>query len=85
MIIKTKKYQFPKKTYVSLALTSFLKNQWWYALGPLLFISIAFFLPSYKWWFIIPGVLVPLLYVAFFALQFAGVTQLEQNKLCSKN
>jgi hypothetical protein len=81
MIIKTKKYQFPKKTYVSLALTSFLKDQWWYGFGPLLFISLAFIMPSYKWWFIVPGLLVPILYVGFFALQFAGVTQLEQNKI----
>ncbi|TAH24411.1 MAG: YcxB family protein [Cytophagales bacterium] len=81
MIIKTKKYQFPKKTYISIGLSTLVKNQWWYLFGPILFGCIAFALPSYKWWFIIPAILTPLLYILFWAIQFAGVTQLEQNKI----
>lgn len=81
MIIKTKKYQLPKQTYIRIGLTTLLKKQWWYVLGPIAFGCIAFLLPSYKWWFITPAVLAPILYILFWAIQFAGVTQLEQNKI----
>ena len=81
MIIKTKKYQFPKQTYITIGLTNLLKSQWWYIFGPIIFGCIAFALPSYKWWFIVPAILAPILYVLFWAIQFAGVTQLEQNKI----
>jgi len=81
MIVKTKKYQLPKKTYINLGLMELLKKQWWYILGPIALGCIAFALPSYKWWFIIPAILIPILYLLFWAIQFAGVTQLEQNKV----
>ncbi len=81
MIVKTKKYQLPKKTYINLGIIVLLKKQWWYILGPLVIGCIAFFLPSYKWWFIVPAILAPILYLLFWAIQFAGVTQLEQNKI----
>jgi predicted membrane protein len=81
MIVKTKKYQLPKKTYVMLGLTSLFKKQWWYIAGPILFGCIAFILPGYKWWFIVTALLVPIGYLLFWAIQFAGVTQLEQNKV----
>jgi hypothetical protein len=81
MIVKTKKYQLPKNTYVRLGLISLLKKQWWYIAGPLLFACIAFLLPNYKWWFIITALVVVAGYMLFWAIQFAGVTQLEQNKV----
>lgn len=81
MIVKTKKYQFPKKTYVKIALLNMLKQQWWYIGAPLLVGAIAFILPDYKWWFISLAILIAVGYVLFWAIQFAGVTQLEQNKI----
>ncbi len=81
MIIKTKKYQFPKKTYIQIALMSILKKQWWFIGGPILFGAIAFALPAYKWWFIVTAILVVILYILFWAIQFVGVTQLPQNQI----
>ncbi len=81
MIIKTKKYQLPKKTYIQVALMSILKKQWWFIGGPILLGSIAFALPAYKWWFIVTAILVVVLYILFWAIQFVGVTQLPQNQI----
>lgn len=81
MIVKTKKYQLPKKTYVKIGLLSLLKKQWWYGGGPILLASVAFLLPQYKWWFIISALVIAVGYLLFWAIQFAGVTQLEQNKV----
>ncbi len=81
MIVKTKKYQLPKKTYVKVGLLALLRKQWWYIFGPLALASIAIFLPSYKWWFIISAFLIAAGYILFWAIQFAGVTQMEQSKV----
>jgi hypothetical protein len=81
MIVKTKKYQLPKKTYVKLGLISLLKKQWWYFAAPLLIGSVAFLLPDYKWWFISSAFTLAFAYILFWVIQFAGVTQLEQNKI----
>jgi hypothetical protein len=81
MIVKTKKYQLPKKTYVKLGLITLLKKQWWYFAAPLLIGSIAFLLPDYKWWFISSSFTLAFAYILFWLIQFAGVTQLEQNKV----
>jgi hypothetical protein len=81
MIIRTKKYQLPKKTYVKIALTNLLKKQWWYIFGPIAFAAIAFFLPEYKWWFIVTAIIAVVGYILFWAIQFTGVTQLPQNQI----
>ncbi|HEX8549003.1 MAG TPA: YcxB family protein [Cytophagaceae bacterium] len=81
MIVKTKRYQLPKKVYVQIGLTTVLKKTWWYAAGPILLASLAFVFPSYKWWFIVPAILIAIGYVLFWAIQFAGVTQLPQNQV----
>ena len=81
MIVKTKKYQFPKKTYIQIATMSLLKKQWWYIAGPVLFGCIAFLLPDYKWWFISIAIAAPILYLLFWVVQFTGVTQLPQNQI----
>ncbi|MCU0429084.1 MAG: YcxB family protein [Cytophagaceae bacterium] len=81
MIAKTKKYQLPKNTYVKLALINLIKKQWWYIAGPIAFACLAFIMSDYKWWFIITSLVVTLLYVGFWALQFFGVTQLPQNQI----
>jgi hypothetical protein len=77
MIIKTKKYQLAKNTYIKIALVNALKKQWWaflIALG-----ICAFTFVSY--WFLALGILGAVLFVAFWAIQFAGITQVDQYKV----
>jgi len=79
MIIKTKKYQLPKNTYIKLAMTSALKRQWWVGL---IYVGLmaGYFLAPSIWWFIGPSIAL-VLYLLFWFIQFTGVTQLEQGKL----
>lgn len=81
MIIKTKKYQLPKNTYVKSALFGLLKKQWWYSALPIAIMAMTFIWPSLWAWFIFPGLLIAIGYVLFWLIQFTGVTQLEQNKI----
>ena len=79
MIIKTRKYKLPTSTYIKLGMTSVLKQQWWVALIVIALCSAYFFLPN-NWWFY--GTAIALvLYLLFWLIQFAGVTQLEQSKI----
>ena len=79
MIVKTKKYKLPTGTYIKLALKNVLLEQWWVILIALAIASGAFFV--FSWWWIIGAVLGYGLYVLFWLIQFAGVTQLEQSKI----
>lgn len=78
MIVRTKKYQLPTKTYIKTALTAVLKEQWWVGLIFLAICSGYFFIPNI--WWIIGAVIALVLYLLFWLIQFAGVTQLEQGK-----
>ncbi len=78
MIVRTKKYQLPTRTYIKIALKAVLMQQWWVGLIYLALCSPVFLLPSH-WW--ITGATIALvLYLLFWLIQFAGVTQLEQGK-----
>lgn len=79
MIVKTKKYQLPKKTYIKLGLVSLLKAQWWLFFIPIAILGLNFI--EHSFWFYFLAVLVPTLYLLFWLIQFAGVTQLEQGKM----
>lgn len=79
MIVKTKKYQLSKNKYIKLALTSVLKEQWWVILIALA-ISAGYFWIASPWWMIGAGIGL-VLYILFWLIQFAGVTQLEQGKM----
>ena len=79
MIVKTKKYKLPTGTYIKLALKNVLLEQWWVIPIALAIASGAFFI--FSWWWIIGAVLGYGLYVLFWLIQFAGVTQLEQSKI----
>lgn len=81
MIVKTKKYELPTKTYIQVGLMTILRNQWWIFPIPVVLASLAFVWPSYMWWFIIVPFVLLGLYILFWAIQFTGVTQLEQNKI----
>ena len=79
MIVKTKKYQLPTGTYIKIALVNILKQQWWVIPIALAIACGYFWIPSI--WWIIGAVLAYGLYVLFWAIQFTGVTQMEQNKV----
>lgn len=79
MIVKTKKYKLPTGTYIKLALKNVLLEQWWVIPIALAIASGAFFI--FSWWWIIGAVVGYGLYVLFWLIQFAGVTQLDQSKI----
>jgi hypothetical protein len=79
MNVKTKKYKLESGTYIKLALLEVLKQQWWVSLIVLAICVPYFFIPS-MWWFIGAGIGV-VVYLLFWLIQFAGVTQLEQTKM----
>jgi hypothetical protein len=79
MIVKTKKYKLDTTQYIKMALTRVLKEQWWVILIAVAIAAGYFWIPS--WWWISMAVLAYLLYVLFWLIQFAGVTQMEQNKV----
>ena len=78
MIVKTKKYKLETGTYIKLALANVIKEQWWVFLIVAAIMS-GYFLIASHWW--ITGALIAyVLYILFWLIQFAGVTQLEQGK-----
>jgi hypothetical protein len=79
MIIKTKKIQLNKKFYVKHSLFTTLKRKWWFFLIPIALIGISVFI--FSWWWIILGILVAVLFIIFWLIQFVGITMLEQNKV----
>ncbi|HNP17584.1 MAG TPA: YcxB family protein [Fulvivirga sp.] len=79
MNVKTKKYKLESGTYIKLALLEVLKQQWWVSLIVLAICAGHFWIAS-AWWFIGAGIGV-VLYLLFWLIQFAGVTQLEQSKM----
>lgn len=79
MIVKTKKYQLEKGTYIKLAMKNLVREQWWVFLIAAAIMCGAFFI--FSWWWFIGPVIALILYFLFWLIQFAGVTQLEQNKI----
>jgi hypothetical protein len=78
MIVRTKKYQLATGKYIGLALVGVLKQQWWVFLIYFAICSGFFIIPN-VWW-IIGASIALILYLLFWLVQFAGVTQLEQSK-----
>jgi hypothetical protein len=79
MIVKTKKYALDKKAYMKAGLRNVLQQQWWVFLIVLAISSMTFVIPSNWWW--IGALIAFVLYLLFWVIQFAGVTQLEQSKM----
>jgi hypothetical protein len=79
MIVKTKKYQLGTSTYIKLGLLNILKQQWWVVLIAIAIACGYFWIAS--WWWISMAILAYVLYWLFWVIQFAGVTQMEQNKV----
>ncbi len=79
MIVKTKKYKLETGTYIKLAMTNILTKQWWVGLIAAVLCSGYIFVPN-TWWFWGTAIAV-VIYLLFWLIQFAGVTQLEQTKV----
>lgn len=79
MIVKTKKYALDKKAYIRAGMKNVLQQQWWVVLIALAISSMTFVIPSNWWW--IGALIAFVLYILFWLIQFAGVTQLEQTKM----
>ena len=79
MIVKTKKYKLETGTYIKIGLLNILKEQWWVFLIYLAICAMYFVIPS--WWWIIGATIALVLYFLFWLIQFAGIPQLEQNKI----
>jgi hypothetical protein len=79
MIVKTKKYQLSTKKYIKLGMLNILRSQWWVIIIALAIAAMTFIIPSHWWW--IGSLTAFVLYGLFWLIQFAGVPQLEQNKI----
>lgn len=79
MIVKTKKYKLTTGTYIKLAMGNIVREQWWVFLIAVAIGCGAFII--WSWWWIIGALIALTLYFLFWLIQFAGVTQLEQNKI----
>ncbi len=79
MIVKTRKYKLPTGTYIKLSMINVLQQQWWVALIVIALCCGYFIIPNI-WWFIGTGIAL-VLYLLFWLIQFAGVTQLDQTKM----
>ena len=79
MLVKTRKYQLPTGTYIKLGMLNVLRQQWWVILIVIALCCGYFIIPN-MWWFLGTGIAL-LLYILFWLIQFAGVTQLDQTKM----
>ena len=79
MIVKTKNYRLEKSTYIKLAFTTVLKQQWWVGLIVVAICLGYVWVPS--WWWFFAAFMGAGFYLLFWWLQFYGVTQLEQGKM----
>lgn len=78
MVIRTKKYKLPTGTFIKLGMVHVLKKQWWVALI-VIALCCGYFLAPNNWWFYGTAIAV-VLYLLFWLIQFAGVTQMEQSR-----
>ncbi|MEN7547674.1 YcxB family protein [Rapidithrix thailandica] len=81
MIIKTKKYKLDPNKYVMLGLKTVMKEYWWAWLVPVAIMFIPLFAASALWWCFGIALTLSILYVLFWLVQFAGASQMEQNKI----
>ncbi len=79
MIIKTKKYQLPTKTFIKLAMFNVLREQWWVGLIVIAIAALTFIYPDTIWFYIIAAIGL-MLYLLFWIIQFVGLTQMQQAK-----
>jgi hypothetical protein len=84
LAIKTKKFALEKNKFITLNIMQVIRTKWYWGFAPLALIlinaglNISKVYPNY--WIYVIAVLSVILYIAFWAIQFTGVTQLEQYK-----
>ena len=81
MIAKTKRYELPKKTYINLAMNNVIKKYWWALLIPLAVCLIGIYPAKYWYWWPISAFILLGGYLAFWYIQFYGLTTMEQGKV----
>ena len=79
--VRTKKYTLPVKTYMTIALNEVMRQTWWAFGVPVLLLILAIIFPSAAIWLVVAAVVVTILYAGFWALQFYGMSQLDQTKM----
>lgn len=79
MIVKTKKYQLEKGVYIKKCMKNALLSFWWAFLIPIALITVTAVTSQIGW--AIGGVVAAILFVLFWYIQFAGVSQLDQFKM----
>jgi len=77
MIIKTKKYQLDRNTYIKIGFEHIARKFWWAWLIPVA-LTIIFALVGLFWWGFGISLTLLVLYVLFWVLTFAGMPQLPQ-------
>jgi hypothetical protein len=81
MRVTTKKYQLENNQYIGVATKALLRKEWQWSWIPALLLALAFvFYKDAFWWFLSLAILTPFIYLLFWGVQFAGVTQHEAGK-----
>lgn len=79
MKVTTKRYQLEKNEYIKMGITNVVREWWWAFLVPVALVSLTLIWHTH--WFWISALIITILYILFWAIQFMGVTQLEQFKM----
>ncbi|MES2388608.1 MAG: YcxB family protein [Bacteroidota bacterium] len=77
--IKTKKYQLPVKLFVRMAMINIIKEFWWAFLVPVAMLIPGLIWGGFVWWFS-GALLVTILYLLFWGIQFYGLSQVPAGK-----
>ncbi len=80
MRVITKKYKLETSQYIKLAMGNIVKEWWWAFLVPIALAALTIVVPSTHW-FWISALIITVLYLLFWLVQFTGVTQMEQFKV----
>jgi hypothetical protein len=78
--VKTKKTQLQPNTFIKIGLEIIAREYWWVWFIPLSIMVLPLIWKGLFWWCLVGSLLLIVLYWAFWAVQFTGITQLEQFK-----
>lgn len=81
MRVTTKRYQLEKNKFIGVATKTLIRKEWKWSWIPavLLILGIVFYDEAF-WWMFSLALLTPIIYLLFWGVQFAGVTQHEAGK-----
>lgn len=78
MVVKTRKYQLSVNQFIKIGMAGIIRKQWWVILIAVAIMCVYFVQPSI--WWIVGGSVGYILYLLFWLIQFAGLSQMEQGK-----